>query len=92
MDNIIFDEMQAAAYLKIGVSTLRRDRLKTPVTFPVLRYGGVVRYSKTALDNFVLSQIVMAPTITDVKTGAEVQPLAPFKRGRGRPRRVLIAA
>ena len=47
-----FSEKEAAAYLNISLSTIRRwRRAKTgPVHF---RFGGVLRYSRAVLDQFI---------------------------------------
>jgi excisionase family DNA binding protein len=47
-----FSEKEAAAYLSVSLSSIRRWRRKH--TGPdVCRFGGLVRYTKDALDAFI---------------------------------------
>ena len=44
-------EKEAAAYLSISLSTIRRWRHESRV--PFFRSGGVIRYSRTSIDQFI---------------------------------------
>ena len=47
-----FSEKEAAAYLSVSLSTIRRWRRKR-IGPDFYQFGGVVRYSKAALDAFI---------------------------------------
>jgi excisionase family DNA binding protein len=47
-----FSEKEAAAYLTVSLSTIRRWR-RTKTGPAVFRFGGVLRYEREALDLFI---------------------------------------
>jgi excisionase family DNA binding protein len=47
-----FSEKEAAAYLSVSLSTIRRWR-RTKTGPELFRFGGVLRYSREALDVFI---------------------------------------
>ena len=84
----LWDEHQAASYLRVCVQTLRKDRtFKHHLKVPFLRIGGRVVYRKSDLDKWLDHQVVNA-------VGSPAEPASdqeqPLNRGPGRPRKQAL--
>lgn len=90
MENLI-DEFEAAKYLCLSLSTLRKDRSKPGIKLPYLRVGRAVRYMRSDLETWVRSQVVnnvMPTTVLAVPSpGTKAG-----KRSPGRPRKTPMGA
>lgn len=90
MENLI-DEFEAAKYLCLSLSTLRKDRSKPGIKLPYLRVGRAVRYMRSDLESWVRSQVVnnvMPTTVLAVPSPGTTA----GKRSPGRPRKTLAGA
>lgn len=53
----IFDQTEAASYLKLPESTLAFDRATKSLGIPYLKLGRRVRYSQAMLDDWLQSRV-----------------------------------
>ena len=83
----LFDEQEAAHYLHLSVSTLRRERSTQSrnLGIPFLKIGVVVRYSVAALDEWIKSRSARPPEPTNEPLPS---PQKEVVRGRGRPKKM----
>lgn len=80
-------EHEAADYLGVSVTTLRRDRVRSVRSIPVVNIGATVRYSLVALDAWILTRMNSGQT----PTSNELPTLPPVeRRKRGRPRKSAL--
>jgi hypothetical protein len=57
---LFFSEKEAAAYLSVSLSTIRRWR-RTKIGPALFRFGGVLRYGREGLDVFIANNTRTAP-------------------------------
>lgn len=85
MENLI-DEFEAAKFLSLSLSTLRKDRSKPGIKLPYLRVGRAVRYLRSELEAWVRSQVVNHVMPTSVLALPSLS-VKVGKRSPGRPRK-----
>lgn len=87
MNPALLTEHEAAEYLQLSVSTLRRERStqSRDLGIPFLKIGVVVRYSVAALDEWIKNRSAQPSKLTPQSLPA---PEKEVVRGRGRPKKM----
>ena len=85
----LIDEHQAAAFLCVSLSTLRRERAKPVLGIPLIRIGAAVRYRRQDLTAWVEAQLIN-PAAPPARYTPPATPLPAPKRRPGRPRKAWM--
>lgn len=83
----LWNEQEAAEFLSISLSTLRRDRSNGKLRIPLIRIGATVRYRAADLSDWIASNTVNKVQVSNTVADTPIVADAAQKRGPGRPRK-----
>lgn len=83
----LWGEQEAAQFLSISLSTLRRDRANGKLRIPLVRIGAAVRYRAADLSDWIASNTLNKVQVLISVADTPIVANAAQKRGPGRPRK-----